>query len=530
MKRSKSFVYGAIVIAVANILIKVIGAAYKIPLDRVILHTEGMGIYNSSYTIYNWLFVISTAGLPVAISKLVAESTAKGNHKDAKKIFSISFKLLLIVGLCGFSILFFGSRFFSHALSVDRAVYTMMAMAPSLLFVSLMSAYRGYFQGLENMFPTAISEVIEAIGKLVLGLFMAWYLLPMGVEYASAGAISGVTIGTVLGFIYLTVYYYIYVYNNKTKFYNTFESDVTSTRAILRKLIKIAIPITIGVSVFTLTSIIDTAMVMNQLKWLGYVEAERSSMFGYLGRAITLFNLPPTVISAIAISIVPSVASALALKNIALARHTTKSALRITVIFALPCAVGLSVLAEPILKLVYNDGNYSFLLVVMGIAVSLVTLVQVGNAILQAYGRLWVPVTSMLIGGVVKVIANLILVSHPQLNINGAPIGTFLCYFTVVIINLTVIKKTSGINYEISDFLIKPLVSVTVMGIVCNLVYSILYGITFSNKISLVCAIFGGAIIYFAVLILVRGIKYDDILLMPKGEKIVGIMKKLKIF
>ena len=524
---SKSFVYGAVIIAVANIMIKVIGAAFKIPLDRFILGPEGMGIYNSSYTIYNWLFVVSTAGLPVAISKMVAESTAKGNYKDAKRIFDLSFKMLCIIGLAGFLILFLGAGAFARALSLPSAYYTLVAMSPSLFFVALMSSYRGYFQGLQNMFPTAISEVIEALGKLFIGLTLSTVLLPNGLSVASAGAISGVTIGTILGFIFL--FFYNLAYKKNKTFENAGASFVGSSKAILIKLIKIAIPITIGVSVFTLTSIIDTMMVMNQLSGLGFSEKIRSSMYGYLGRAITLFNLPPTVISAIAISIVPTIAALIALKDIKGAQASTKSALRLTIIFGLPCAIGLSVLAKPILLLVYNDGNYSFLLTVMGLSVALVTLVQVGNAILQALGRVWVPVVSMLVGGAVKVVANLMLVSHASININGAPIGTFLCYLTVMLINLTVIKKETGVKYEITDFILKPVFCAFVMGVGSYFAYNILAKQNLGNTISLILAILAGALIYGIMLFMVKGIKEEEILLIPKGKKILPILKKLKL-
>lgn len=526
-RAAKSFVYGAFVIAAANVMIKLIGALFKIPLDSLILKPEGMGIYNAAYTIYNWLFVIATAGLPVAISKMVAESTAQGNHADAKKIFRISFKLLCVIGLIGFVVMFFGARWFSNAVSQSRAVYTMLVLSPSLFFVAVMSSFRGYFQGMQNMYPTAISEVIEALCKLIIGLSMASYLLPKGLEYASAGAISGVTVGSVLGTVFLVIYYYHY--KRHAEFHNYGETSIKSSRKILKRLIKIAIPITIGVSVFTLTSVIDMAMVMNQLKGLGYDESARSTMYGYLGRAITLFNLPPTVISAIAISVVPSIAAALAVKNRKLAQSTTKSALRLTIIFSLPCALGLFTLAQPILQAVYRDGSYYFLLMVMGLAVALVTIVQVGNAILQSCGKVWVPVFNMLVGGVVKVVANLILVSQPAININGAPIGTFLCYFTVMALNLRAIKRYTGVKYEIMDFLIKPLFSAIVMGIAAYAVYGFVFRAVISNLLALACAILAGGIVYVVCLLLCRGLKEEDVYLIPVVKKFAPVLKKMKL-
>lgn len=526
--KNKNFVIGAFIIAVSHILVKVIGALYKIPLDTYILQTEGMGIYNSSYTIYNWLFVISTAGLPVAISKMVAESTAKGNYDEARKIFRISKGLLLCVGVVAAAAMFFFAHQFSSLISAPSAYLTMMCMAPSLLFVSLSSSYRGFYQGQQNMLPTALSEVIEAFSKLALGLSLAYFAMQTYSEYyiASAGAITGVTIGTALSLVYLFFYNMV----NIRKFpRGNLDKALPRGKTVLVRLVKIAIPVTIGVSVFTLTSVIDTAMVMNQLKGLGYIEEQRLSMFGYLNRAIALFNLPPTIIAAIAISIVPTIAAALALKNNNTAIRNAKSALRITILFAVPCAAGLSALAKPILSLLYHDGNYSFLLNIMGIAVVFVTLVQVCNAILQAWGHVWLPVKNMLIGGVVKVVVNLVLVSRPEININGAPIGTLLCYFTVMALNIYDLKRITGMKFELMSFVVKPVITAIATAAGAIFCHRLISPYVSSTVIQVAVSIVAGGLFYFISLFVVRGIDRDDVLLLPKGDKIANILKKFRL-
>lgn len=522
-----NFLIGAFVIAVSHILVKVIGAIYKIPLDGLILKTEGMGIYSSSYTIYNWLFVVSTAGLPVAISKMVAEARALGRMKESEKIFRISKILLFCVGLCAFLIMFLFAVPFSKLIQAPSSYLTMMVMAPSLFFVAMASSYRGYYQGQENMFPTALSEVIEALCKLIFGLSFAYYAMKIYNEpyIGSAGAIAGITMGTVFSFLFLIIYH-----RRKKEVYkiSTFDDTVSSAKSILKRLIKLAVPVTLGVSVFTLTSLIDTAMVMNQLYGLGYTEAERLSMFGYLNRAITLFNLPPTVIASIAISIVPAIAAAIAVKDDQAAGRNVKSALRITVLIAMPCAAGLSSLAKPILSLLYNDGNYSFLLNVMGIATLFVTVVQVSNAMLQAYSRPWIPVRNMLIGGIVKVVVNLLLVSRPEININGAPIGTTLCYFTVMSLNIISIKKYTGIKFGITGFVVKPLI----LGIVTALsaFYSYkAFAIFAGNLISTAGAICVAVVCYGVCMLAIKAIDKDDVRLLPKGEKILKILERYKL-
>ncbi|MBQ2941245.1 MAG: polysaccharide biosynthesis protein [Clostridia bacterium] len=558
--KKMGFIEGAMIIAVANILVKIIGAVFKIPLDTFVLQTDGMALYNTSYMIYNLLFVISTAGLPTAISKLVAESDSTGDYDGSKKILKVSLVLLLCIGGIGSLVLFAGAKFFSGLLGYPDAYLTMIAMSPSLLFVAGMSAFRGYFQGHGNMFPTAISEVIEASCKLFVGLSLAYMLLPMGKMYASAGAIFGVTVGSIIGIAFLFAYYIKGRKNEKKS-----EKTALSSKRVLINIVKIAVPITLGVSVFTLTSFIDTAMVTNQMK--GYIatsdaaensvlsnlseeraeaykeipsvieesgaenkaeklkENKAAFVYGYLVRAITLFNMPAVIISAIATSAVPAIASANAEGDRKKSRSFTKSALLITVVLALPCAMGMSILAKPILSLIYGDGSFSVLLNVMGIAVLFLTLVQIVNALLQSWGKVWIPVINMLIGGAVKIFVNLILVGRPEINIMGAPIGTLLCYITVATLNITALCKNSGIRPDFKGFVLKPVFCGAVMGIFTFGVQYALSGFA-GEKIAMLISIGVSVIVYFAAIIFTKTLKREEILLLPKGEKLLAVMEK----
>ncbi len=560
--KKMGFIEGAIIIAIANILVKIIGAIFKIPLDRFVLGTDGMALYNTSYTIYNLLFVISTAGLPTAISKLVAESDSRGDYDGSLKILKASFWLLFIIGTIGTLVLGIGSHFFSSLIGYPDAYITMIVMCPSLLFVGCMSAFRGYFQGHGNMFPTAISEVIEAVSKLFFGLSLAYVLLPKGKEFASAGAISGVTVGGLLGVLFLSLYYFK---DKKKK--KTAKKTSMSTKEVLKSIVKIAIPITLGVSVFTLTSFIDTAMVTNQMK--GYIysseEAEKSVLsnlttekdeeflkieknvsedeedvkakvterkaafiYGYLVRAITLFNMPAVIISAIATSVVPAIASANEEKDEKKSKGFTKSALLIAIVLALPCAMGMSILAKPILGVVYGDESFSVLLNIMGIAVAFLTLVQIINALLQSWGRVWDPVINMLIGGVVKIAVNLALVGKPDINIMGAPIGTLLCYVTVMTLNIISLTRHSKIKLSLKEFLLKPVLCVGIMGIFTFGVYDGLSPFT-DWRIAMLLSVLISVLVYFLMVIFTKTLKKDEILLLPKGEKLLHLMEKYRL-
>lgn len=590
--KKQTFMQGAAVIAIAHIMIKVIGALYKIPLERMVIGTAGMGIYNQAYIIYSLLFMISTAGLPVAISKMVAEATAVGNEAEADKIFKVSKGLMFVVGIVGSAILFFGAPLFAGLLGGSMVQYAIMAMAPSLFFVAMMSSYRGYYQGRSNMNSSAMSEVMEALGKLIVGIVLSYFVisqfLPAAMEMArasgiesisigsygafinsvsklvegiskaggiieeplksisdgvdnalrfgAAGAIGGVTTGTALGLVYLMIYHTISKRKRGLAGVGRLGGNagehtykVSTTRNIIKRLVKIAIPVTLGVSVFSLTSLVDAATVMNILKWLGYEEIQRLKMNGYLGHAVTMFNVPPTIIAAIAVSIVPAVASALKVGDKRLARETTKSALRITILFALPCAIGLSVLANPILKLAYNDEGYSFLLNAMGLAVAMVSLVQVGNAILQANGKVWTPVVNMAIGGIVKIVINLILVSQPWININGAPIGTVMSYFTVMALNMKDIKKVTGITYEFSDFVLRPIISGIMMGFSTIIAYDFVKRMVGNYIVAMGAAVFVAVVVYLGFMFLLKGIKREDVLLLPKGDKLLLLFQKMHL-
>ncbi len=527
----QTFLQGAFILVAANSLVKIIGAIFKIPLTYLI-HEDGMGIFNTAYIMYTWMFVIATAGLPIAVSKMVSESVARNNRPEAHKVFSVSFYLLSFVGLAGTAVLFFGARFFANALNNPRAYLAIMAVAPALFFVAVMSAYRGYFQGLQNMIPTAVSEVIEALGKLVVGYALAYFWLWKGVEYSSAGAVLGVSTGAFLGAVGLFFVYRISKKSSLSESYSYKNSSVKmrSAKQILIELIKIAVPITIGASVFSLTNVIDLAMIMNRLKSIGLSDVDVSRLYGsYSGYAVPLFNLPATLIVALVISIVPAIASAYAVNNVNLARKTTESAIRITILFSLPSALGLSVLSKPILQLIYRNDRADELLSILGIAVVFVSIVLVTNAILQASGRVMVPVKNMLIGGVVKVVINYFLVGNPEININGAPIGTNVCYLLIVVLNLIEVKKVTGAKYRLMDFFIKPLIAAFSMAITATFTYNRLLTFTGSGNISTMVAIGIGGLVYIIMLFAIGGLNKDDIEMMPKGKKIISLFNRFGV-
>ncbi len=517
--KKQNFLTGAMIIAVMNIVVKVIGAVFKIPLIHI-LGDGGIGIYTASYTIYNLLFVVATAGLPVAISRMVSESVTKQNYKEVHAIYKTASRLLLIVGTAGGLILLLGGGVFAKAVGSTSSALAIRALAPCLFFVAVMSVYRGMFQGTGNMVPTAVSEFVEAAGKLVLGLALAYTLTPLGKKYGAAGAILGVSIGAMLGAVYLVSHYRKTNKMIKEKAAQQSNSKVVESKTLRKRLLKLAVPITIGSAVFTLASFIDLAMIMNQLKGIGFDEETRETLWGlYSGHAVTLFNLPPTIITALSISIVPAVTAAITANQPKKARETVETAIRITSLIALPCAIGMSVLSKPILQVVMGKGDAASMLTVLAIGVIFVTVVMVSNAILQSYGKVWKPVIHMLIGGAVKVIVNFILVGNPDINIQGAPYGTVLCYITVATLNLISLHKLARPNYS-WGFVIKTVIATAAMGVAAYFVFGGLEA-KFGTTLALAAAIGVAVVCYLVLLLVLRALKKQDMEMMPGSKYII---------
>lgn len=524
-KKTSSFIGGAAVLMAANLLVKLIGLAFKVPLTYLI-GEDGMGHFSDAYTMYTWMFVLATAGLPVAVSKMVSESTAMGKAMEVRRILKVSLWFLFALGIIGTAVLFFGADTLSHLIGNPKAATGIRAIAPAMLFVALMSAFRGFFQGQQDMMPTAVSEVSEALGKLIFGYGLAYLFLSHGIEIGAAGAVGGVSCGAALGFFSLT---FIFLLKKKKIFASRDAATESRSSAVLfKKLIMIAIPITIGASVFSLTSVIDMAMIKHNLQAAGFSQAEAVRLWGsYSGYAVPIFNMPPTLLTAISISLVPAIASSFISGKKRKAQGSAESAIRITTLFALPCSAGVALLSMPILDLIYNNTNASSMLGILGWAIIFVSLVQVTNAILQSVGKVYIPVLHMIIGGVAKIIINYFLVSNPAIHINGAPIGTIICYALILILNLISIKNVLGVRYSIGDMLLRPVFSTLIMGGVVLLVYR--FTASFGNLLSVGLSIVAGAVVYGTVLFALHAIKEEDVLLLPKGTSLVKILKRAKL-
>ncbi len=351
-KKKVSFVQGAAILGIAGLIVKVIGAAFRIPLANTI-GLIGTSYYDTAYPYYSWLLVISSSGLPTAISKMVSERVTLGDYRGAHRVFTTAMQILCCIGLLTSILMFFGSDYIARLHMLPEAAYCFKALAPALFFVALMCAYRGYMQGMQQMVPTAISQVVEQVGKLAVGLTLAFMLLDAGPEYAAMGALIGVTVSELLALIYVMLSYR----RRWPKIRARLERSVRrEAEPVAARLMAIALPITIGASISPLASVVDSALIIRILLKLGYAKETAQTAFSLMRTNVaTLTNMPGVLTMALAMSLVPAISAFSAKRDHAGIQDTARLGLKLALIIGLPCAVGLFVLASPILAMLYPN-------------------------------------------------------------------------------------------------------------------------------------------------------------------------------
>ncbi len=573
---------GALILAVSTVVVKLIGALYKIPLTSL-FGGVGRGYFNAAYNIYTPIFAISMAGLPVAVSRLTSESMSLGRFGEVRQIHRVSTRLFLITGCIGTALLFLLSYPYVHFVASINALPSILAVAPSVFFCCAMSSYRGYYEGLRNMIPTAVSQVIEALGKLVLGIGLAWGVMQIGLRqyentgrvfgkaadsldvaysyiypYTAAAAILGVTIGTVVGLIYLILRHKIRGDGiDRTQLIN---SPTQSTdREIARRIITFAVPMVIGSLITNITNLIDTATVQRRLEDAFraapeivksmYAYSLRTSgtldkdiptyLYGTYGAALDFRNLIPTITMSLGISVLPVLSAAWAVKDKEQLRTNIESVLRVTMLIALPAGFGMAVLASPILSLLYGSHPdivpiAAPIMAVYGYATALMAVSTPIANMLQGIGRTDVPVKAAIAGAVVKIFCNYILVGNPRFNINGAPIGSIACYIVIVAINLFYLLQVSRVRVRVGSILLKPLLCAACSAGAAWGTFRLCgrflpAGVPHADLIGLAAAVGAAVIVYLATLLLFKGLSKEDISMLPKGEKIAKVLEKYKV-
>ena len=527
--KKQSFLQGAGVLALATIVVKLIGALYKIPLNNII-GKEGYTYFLQSYDIYSLLLTISTAGLPVAMSRMIAAAQARGNLAQVRRINQSALRVFLLIGVIGTAVMMLLCKPLASLMGIPDGSIAILALGPAVLFVCINSSYRGFFQGQSIMTPTGLSQVIEAACKLLLGLLLAYLIQKStgSIINSVAGAILGVTIGSVLAFLYLSI-----EYRRHAPALNDHGASrpSQSMRATTHELLSIAIPITIGSAGLQVISLIDNALIMRRLQHAaGFTYAAAKGLRGLYGTAQTLFNLPGALVMPFTISLIPAITACMAQRDRRGALRVESSGIRIMTLLILPCGVGLGVLGQPIIRLLYSaysDTDVAAsgtLLTIVSIAVILNGLVLLLNAIMQAHGFVSLPVANMIIGGLVKVIINFVLVGMPSINIYGAPIGTVCCFLVITILDIFCMNRVIRRPPNVIKLMLKPAVACLVMGIAAYGVNGLLAR-ALSPKIACLGAIVVAVVVYVFMVLVLRIITYEDCMLLPKGKKIARILR-----
>lgn len=542
--KNQNYLHGAAILAVSVVIIKLLGAFYKIPLGNI-LGPEGFGHFNVAYNIYNVLLALSTAGLPIAVARMIASANNLNRPLQVNKIFKTALFSFVVLGAFGSLVLYLFPTDFAFLLGDPKASQSVAALAPAVVMVCILSAFRGYTEGLQDMRPTAISQVVEVAGKIAVGLTIAILLQKQGesMSVMSSGAITGTAAGSLLACVYMA-----FVVVKRKKYEERIlrlrpreELDMSSDGSgnILKTFVKIGVPIAMGSCVSSIIALVNTGLINNRLQdAVGFTTERANALFGVYSMALTFYNLPSALLVPLTISIIPAIAGYRAKKNLDASRTVIESSLRITTILALPMAVGMSVLSTPIMYGAYysslgKDGALAgMLLAIMGITSFFVCIVAISTAALQAGGLERLPMINMLIGGGLNIVFTWVLLGNKELNIFGSAIGSLISYFVMCVLNLMFLIKNMPERPKLGKAFLKPLLNCLVMGAAAWLIYpaalELLGAGPEPGRMMILIALFASvavAVVVYAVMtIATKAITLDDMKLLPKGEKLAKLL------
>lgn len=522
----KSFIKGAAILGAAGLIVKLVGIFFKIPLVRII-GAEGAGFYGKAYPIYTILLMISTAGLPPAISKLVSERMALGDKEGARKVFRFAFMLLGVLGLISSLVLYFFSGAYASFQGYPEIQLLVKCISPAIFFVAIMASVRGYFQGLHNMFPTAMTQIVEQVGKVAIGLTLASIMIKKGVVYGAAGAIIGVMSSEFIALCVIVIYYFA----RREKVVKR-KIDYSDTTEILKNILRLSIPILLGASVMPLIMLADSVIITARLEAIGMSSREAIKLFGIFSQfANPLVNVPGTVSLAFGVSILPIISAAKSTNSYDDVKHNSRMGFKMAMLVGIPSAVGLAVLASPIMKLLYGPrlletsfenpillaGN---LLAILAGGVIFLSILQTLNGVLQGLGKVMVPVIALGLGAVAKVILAYWLIGVPQIGIYGAPISTFVCYLIAAVVDIVMVKRITGVKFGIKECVLRPAAASILMGAAAWGTYAMFHG-SVGNSFATLIAVFTGVIVFIVCIPIFSVLRRTEILGLPGGSRMV---------
>jgi len=538
--KKQTFLHGAALLALATAVVKVIGALYKLPLNMAI-GAEGFSYFSTAYDIYSLLLMISSAGLPVAMSRMISQYNSLGEYTQVRRVHRVSRAIFLGLGIVSTLIMLLGSHWLAQKMNQPDAWIAIVCLAPCAVLMAVMSAYRGFFQGQGNMRPTSVSQVLEAVVKLVVGLAAAFAIVKFtgNIPLAAGGAILGVTAGSLLSVGYLGV-----KFRPAYRDLPQTSEQPRSYGSITKSLLAIALPITIGSAGLQLLTVIETGFYMDRLVFLvdsnqymahlvqGDAQRTASVLKGVYNMAQTIFNMPCSFMVPIATSVLPAITEFLTLKKNAEVRATEESAARVVGLLALPCCIGLTLLGQPVMALL--GGYEGELLAVagqllswLGVSIILYAIVQYTNVLLQSHGYAYIPVVNMLLGGGLKLAVVYVLVGNPAIGILGVPMGAALCYLCIAALNMVSITLRVPQKPAILRNMFRPFLPAAVMGVAVYGAHrgvQLLLGADASSIFLCGVPIAVGVLVYAVAVVLCKTITKEDCQLLPKGDKIAKLL------
>lgn len=568
-ERKQSFLEGAFVLTTATMVAKVLGALFKIPLANI-LGGVGMSYFSCAYDLFTPIYSVTVTGMGVAASRLVAEYAQRGKMAYVEGVFITCKKIFIWVGIGGMIVMFLIAPHFVKFIDNSAAYLSVIAIVPAILFSCISAVYRGYYQGLSNMVPTAVSQVVESMARMFFGILFSYginiWLLQIYyrdgeifgntftteaqaqlfiLRFGAAGAILGVSLSAMVGTIYIRRKFYS---SYKTKSCNLCRSDFIFLR---KKIVRVAVPVAISTLVINLSTLIDLTSVMNCLKsamvtdsstilemYSGKIPEGVSEdilpeyLYGsYTGLASSLFNLVPAVTAAFGISALPVVSRKWVSGDRQQLEEIVNSILYVTMIVAVPAGLGIFTLAEPILTMLYparlmEVGIVAPILKIMGIGTIFVAATTPMNSILQAVGKEKYPVYILLFGAVIKLITNFIMVSNPEINIQGVPYGTLICYIVTLVLGSCVLILSTGITIDFFGIFIKPFIF---GGVTCTAIYKIYHILPFGNSVKVLVCVAVAVLIYIVILLLFSNNLLSNIKFLPNSEKMLKRLEKFKV-
>jgi len=561
-QKKPNYLKGVAILAATSVFVKIVGAIYKIPLFNV-LDDEGVGYFQITYNVYAMILAISTAGVPVALSRLISSAASLGDRALVKRYFSVAMPAFVFIGVTVMTLMYFFANDIATLMGSSLAAAGIQVLAPAVFFVCVISVYRGYAQGHENMVPTAVSQIIEVLSKAAIGIGVAFFFAHFGyqAQYVSAGSIAGVTIGLGLSIPVMMWYKSRIDRRNLLAGHGDGSSvllaekteepspcpaepafELPSRTRVFLRFMKVSIPITLSASLMSVMVLIDTRVVLGRLQSaLMFTESKAAEQYGIFTRGLAIYNLPPSLIVPLAISIIPAIAAAIARKNREEVNIITQSSLKLTNLFAMPACAGIMVLAGPILTALYNASSRSpdtfatmtTILVILGAASYFVCFQHLTVAILQANGFERISLITFPIGALVKITLSYILVANPNLGIVGSPIGTLACFAVITSLNVIFITIKVKERFKVVNGILKPLMCALIMAAISYLTYqgvsllgsNIIGSGRMAVIIYLAVAIIVGVLAYLFLVVFTRTITKDDLLYVPRGEKLAKLLR-----